>query len=253
MPSKICFASIDVEHDLGEVVRKFQGIENLNRILDIFKKHGIAATLFVTGQVLEKYPDLAKEWARNYEIGCHSFTHRFWNTLGLEERKKELTDYAELYQRVFQEKPRGFRAPSHVIDQEGIRLLEEEGFLYDSSIVPHYPPFKKYRGYKGRAPLLPYYPKDRKILEIPVRGQVLGIPLAGAWIGRLSALFYKILFSVYTPKFVTLNMHSWDILDWPTKKTRPEKFLRNLDKILRLLKNKNYQFLNGEQILKNRR
>jgi len=118
------------------------------------------------------------------------------------------------------------------------------GFLYDSSIVPHYPPFKKYRGYKGRAPLLPYCPRDRKILEIPVRGQVFGIPLAGAWIRGLPLWFYKILFLIYRPNFITLNMHSWDVLD--------PCFLNKLEKILKILKKRNYLFHNGEQILKNR-
>ncbi len=261
MPNKICFASIDVEHDLGEGERRFSGVENLDKILSIFKKHGIAATLFVTGQVLEKYGSLVKEWSGDFEIACHSFSHRFWNTLSFQEREKELTDYLNLYQEIFNEKPRGFRAPSHLIDREGIKLLEDRGFLYDSSVVPHYPFFKTYRGFRGRAPLLPYQPSsqdyrrrgDMKILEIPVRGQVFGIPLAGAWIGRLPFWFYQTLFKVYRPAFLTISMHSWDILDWPQKKTRPEHFLEKLDKTIALLKNKNYQFFNGEQILKNRR
>lgn len=261
MPSKICFTSIDVEHDRGEAERKFSGVENLEKILEIFKKHGIVATLFVTGQVLEKYGSLVKEWALDFEIACHSFSHHFWNTLGFQERERELTDYLDLYQKIFNVKPRGFRAPSHLIDQEGIKLLEDKGFLYDSSVVPHYPFFKKYRGFKGKAPLLPYQPSsdnyrqkgDMKILEIPVRGQVFGIPLAGAWIGRLPLWFYKTLFEIYCPAFLTINMHSWDILDWPQKKTRPEHFLENLEKIFALLKDKNYQFLNGQQLSKNRR
>lgn len=251
MPFKICFASIDIEHDRGEGERKFSGVENLDKILNIFKKHGVAATLFVTGECLEKYSGLVKEWSKDFEIACHSFTHRFWNTLSFEERKKELDDFIFLYQNIFGAKPISFRAPSHIIDQEGIKLLEAKGFLYDSSVVPHYPFFRKYRGFKGRAPLLPYHPsldnlrqkEDMKILEIPVRGQVFGIPLAGAWIGRLPLLFYKILFEVYCPNFLTLSLHSWDALN--------KECLKNLDKVLNLLKKKNYQFLNGKQILKN--
>ena len=78
MNKKICFASVDVED--GEA-------DHLDEILNIFKRYDIPATLFVTGQVLEKFHDLAKDWARDYEIACHSFTHRFWNALGFEERK----------------------------------------------------------------------------------------------------------------------------------------------------------------------
>ena len=275
MSAKTCFVSIDVEHDRGQGPariatparmtrvsvsggqsvaggeRKFSGVENLEKILEILKKHGIPATLFVTGQVLEKYSGLVKEWSKDFEIACHSFSHRFWNTLGLPEREKELIDYFALYQKIFNVKPKGFRAPSHLIDQAGIKLLEDQGFLYDSSVVPHYPFFKKYRGFKGKAPLLPYQPSpdnyrqkgNMKILEIPIRGQVFGIPLAGAWIGPTPFWFYKTLFEIYCPDFLTINMHSWD---------KSEQFLKNLEKIFILLKSKNYQFLNGEQIFENR-
>lgn len=228
MRNKICFASVDVEHP----------IDNLNQILEVFKKNNIPATLFITGEVLKQYSDLFKSPRSNYEIACHSFTHRFWNTLNSEEREKELDNFIFLYQNIFNEKPKGFRAPSHIIDEAGLQILEEKGFLYDSSIVPHYPPLKKYRGYKGKHALLPYYPVRRKILEIPVRGQMFGIPLAGAWITKLPLFFYRILFFFYCPKFITLSIHSWDKL-------------KNLEGIIRLLKNKNYQFLNGEQIYQN--
>ena len=230
MPNRICFVSVDVEHPIG----------NLNQILEIFRKNSIQATLFVTGKVLEQYPDFFKNLRADYEIACHSVTHRFWNTLDKEERKKELDDFISLYQSIFDGKPAGFRAPSHIMDEHGLEILEEKGFLYDSSIVPHYPPFKKYRGYRGRSPLLPHYPKNRKILEIPVRGQVFGIPLAGVWMSKLPVLFYKVMFLFYCPKFITLSIHSWD------------KF-ENLEKIIRLLISKRYKFINGAEIYQNYR
>lgn len=244
MGSRICFISIDVERDKREK-GKFRGVEEMGKILDIFGKYAISATFFVTGEVLKRYRFKAKSWANDYEISCHTFTHRFWNTLGKEEREKELDDFISLYRDIFKKNPRGFRAPSHIIDEEGIELLEEKGFLYDSSVVPHYPPFKKYRGYRGRFPLLPYCIQGLKILEIPLSGQIFGIPMAGAWISKIPPWFYYLLFKIYSPNFLTLSLHSWDALN--------EECLRNLNKILNLLKKKNYQFLNGEQIYQNYR
>lgn len=247
--SKVCFVSIDVEHDLAkDSTRKFQGVENLERFLKVFKKHNLPATLFVTGEVLEKYPNLVKEWSKYYEIGSHSFGHKFWDDLSNEERGKDLEKFIYLYQKIFDKNPQGFRAPSHLIDEEGLKILEKKNFLYDSSIIPHYPFFKKYRGYKGRAPLFPYHPSlkdikkpgEMKILEIPVVGQLGGIPLTGSWIKKMFLFFYRILFSFHQPHFITLNLHCWDSL-------KPKK----LNQILELLKNAKYQFLNGEQICKN--
>ncbi len=251
--AKTCFVSIDVEHDPQEGgQREFKGVESLERILEVFKKFGVSATLFVTGEVLEKYPELVKKWQRDHEIACHSFTHRFWNTIGQKDREWEIDSFLRLYKEVFSGAPAGFRAPSHLIDEKGMALLEEKGFSYDSSVMPHYPFFKKYRGYRGRAPLLPYHPDyenirkkgEAKILEIPPRGQMFGIPLAGVWMARLPFLFYWFLFQLYSPRFLTVNMHSWDIFG-------REAFLPHMEKILATLKKKNYRFSNGEQICKN--
>jgi hypothetical protein len=83
------------------------------------------------------------------------------------------------------------------------------------------------------------------ILEIPVRGQLLGIPLAGAWIRGFPVWIYRTLFLISRPNFITLNMHSWDILD--------PRFLKKLPLIIQILKNNQYQFSNGENIFENRR
>ena len=221
---KICFVSVDVE----------DGTERMEEILDIFKKYSISATLFVTGEVLQARSELVQEWSRNHEIASHSFTHRFWSGLGQEERRKELKDFISLYQDIFGQKPKGFRAPSHVIDAQGLALLKESGFLYDSSILPHYPPFKKYRGYQGKKPRQIHFIIDG-LLEIPVAGHFWGVPLAGAWVTKLPGWFYRILFFFYQPRFIALSWHSWDRL-------------KNLERIIKLLKSQGYHFLNGEQI-----
>lgn len=235
---KLCFVSIDVERT----------VENLDKILDIFQKYNVSATLFVTGRILEKYPELVRAWSRDFEIACHTFTHRHWDTISQKERETELENFNRLYGQVFNRKPAGFRAPTHIIDEQDIMLLQEKGFLYDSSIVPYYPLLKQYEGYQGRASLLPYHPAQHncrskgqmRLLEIPASGLLLGIPLAAAWFARLPLLFYKVLFTLRAPSFVNLSMHPWDIF-------KPG-FLGKLEKILKLLKGKNYQFSNGREI-----
>ncbi len=236
--NKVCFVSIDVE----------RSVENLDKILDIFKKYNLPATLFTTGYVLERYPERVLSWSRDFEIACHTFTHRYWDTISQEERETELEKFNKLYGQMFNRKPAGFRVPSHIIDESGLKLLENKGFLYDSSIVPHYPPFKRYRGYQGKAPLVPYYPDEQncrqkgkmRILEIPAAGGLFGLPLVGVWIIKLPFFIFKISLGIYQPPFITLSMHPWDNL-----KTR---FLRNLERMVKLLKSKNYQFANGREI-----
>lgn len=247
---RVCFVSIDVEHDFNTANDKtFSGVDTIDVVLGIFYKFSTPATLFVTGDVLSGFSGEVLEWAKDYEIASHSYSHKYFNDISDLEKRNEIEKFVEIYRNLLKCNPRGFRAPSHVIDNFTTKILEECGFLYDSSIVPHYPLIKKYRGYSGSAPLQPYSPSaedlrkygNMKILEIPVVGQIFGIPLAGAWIRKLPHSFYRSLFLVNSPEFITLSIHSWDgLLD--------KDFYSKLEKILRVLKNNGYVFKSGEQI-----
>jgi peptidoglycan/xylan/chitin deacetylase (PgdA/CDA1 family) len=263
---KICFVSVDVEDDQNHPLkplsqRTWEGARNLNNILDVFNRHNMPATLFTTGQVLERFPKLAKQWSKKYEIACHSFAHNFLNTMSEYEREQDLENYFKLYKKIFTKSPRGFRAPSHIIDPKQIKLLRDKGFLYDSSVVPRFPLLMKYRGFKRRAPITPYFPArancrkkgDMEILEIPVSGLLLGIPLWGGALRYIPFTTYKELFKIRAPSFISLSMHSWDaiLLKGRKSKNSGNKFLKILDRMIVFLETKNYKFMDGESIAKN--
>lgn len=244
---KICFLSIDVEKK--EENSSFEGVEKMDRMLDVFKKHKANATLFVTGEVLEKYPDLVKKWAKDYEIGCHGYQHITLDKLNLSEREKQVREFIELYKGIFKNSPKGFRAPRNVIDNEQFLILKKYGFLYDASIFPRYPWWKKrYAGYKSKERIVSYWidvpcHKDgasSKLLEIPESPAPFSIPLVGTWIRKSNVLIYKLLFLLKRPKFISFNMHSWDSVE--------KKYLEQLDKMLRYLEKVGYKFMSGEQI-----
>lgn len=254
---KICMVSIDVEEDLNQ--KTFHGVENLDKILKIFNKFGISATLFATGEVLEKYPDLIVKWSKKHEIACHGYYHVPLYELSISERKKQLENFCELYERILGKKPKGFRAVQHTIDNTQLKLLEDFGFEYDSSVVPRYVPIRKYVGYKGKAPTEPYYPSygdykkkgDMKMLEIPVTPLIFGISLYGTWIRVFGPNFYKFLLFLKKPEFISLAMHPWDAMEYEGafSKNSGEKFLECLDDILETLC-KNYKFKGGNEVLK---
>jgi len=242
---KTCFLSIDVESSDArsdramEDKKKFEGVERMDRMLDAFKKHNANATLFVTGEVLEKYPDLVKEWAKDFEIGCHNYYHKTLDTLDLKQREKQIKDFMELYQKIFKIIPKGFRAPRNVIDDDQFPILKKHGFLYDASVFPRYPWWKKrYAGYKGKKSVVPYYLKN-ELIELPESPAPFSIPLVGTWVRGLGMIFYRLLFLLRKPKFVSFNMHSWDSLE--------ENYIKQLDQMLRFLK-KSYSFKSGEEI-----
>lgn len=253
----ICMISVDVEEDLG-ARKSFYGVENFDRILKIFDRFDISATLFVTGEILENYPKLVKKWSKKHEIASHGYYHVPLSEILVSERKKQLEDFCKLYKKIFGERPKGFRAVQGIIDDVQLELLEKFGFTYDSSVIPKYPFFRKNDGYKGRAPAIPYNPSysdyrkkgSMKILEIPIAPLLFGFPLSGTWIRVFGPRFYKFLLMLKKPQLVSLTMHSWDCIEFEGaySKNSGRKFLGFLDEILKLLI-KNYMFANGQELI----
>ena len=253
---KVCMVSIDVEQDI-EDQKTFRGVENLDRILEIFDKLEVRATLFTTGEVLEYYPDLIARWSKKHEIACHGYYHVPLYELPIPEREKQLEDFCRLYERILGEKPRGFRAVKHTIDNVQLELLERFDFTYDSSVVPRYVPFRRYVGYQGKAPTEPYYPSygnhrekgDMKILEIPTTPLIFGISLYGTWLRTFGPRFYRFLLTMKKPQYISLAMHSWDCVKYKGKFSRNsgERFIEYLEKMLKIL-GKHYEFQPGEAI-----
>lgn len=255
---RTCMVSIDVEQDIGNH-KTFSGVENLDRILRILDEFELKATLFITGEVLESYPDLIERWSRKHEIACHGYYHVPLFQLSFSERGKQLENFTRLYEKVVGEKPKGFRAVKHTIDNTQLELLERFGFVYDSSVVPRYIPFRKYIGYKGKAPTEPYHPSydncrekgDMKILEIPTTPLIFGIPLYGTWLRALGPGLYRVLLTLKKPKFISLALHPWDAIEYKGSFSRNSgvRFLQILKELLTDIKSHGYILMNGSKIV----
>lgn len=258
---RICAVSVDVEEDLADLdlgkLKTFQGVESMDRILEVFNEFKLQTTLFVTGEIMEKYPILVEKWAERHEIACHGYYHVPLYKLSAAEREKQLEDYCTVYKRVLGQNLQGFRAVMQVIDNPQLKLLEESGFTYDSSVLPRYIPFRKCVGYKGKAPTEPYHPSydnykekgNHKILEIPNSPLIFGIPLMGTYIRVLSPSMYKVLLALSKPEFVGLAMHSWDVVHYhgSFSKNSGESFAGYLENVIKILA-KDYKFMSVGEI-----
>ena len=261
---RICAVSVDVEEDLADLEqdsgesKTFRGVESLDRILEVFNEFQLRATLFATGELLEKYPSLVEKWSGKHEIACHGYYHVPLYNLSIAEREKQLEDSCRVYRRILGRNPEGFRAVMHTIDNTQLRLLEKSGFTYDSSVVPKYVPFRKYVGYKGKAPTEPYHPSydnyrekgEHRILEIPNSPLIFGIPLSGTWIRMLGLSLYKVLLTLKKPAFISLAMHSWDAVQYhgSFSKNTGDTFIGYLGSIIKMLA-KDYRFMSAGEIV----
>jgi len=169
----------------------------LPRFLDLFDYYNIKATFFVVGKDL-LYPKrlaLLKETVkRGHEIANHSMTHaEGFSFLTYKEKLREIEDAENIIHDKLGVLTKGFRTPSNDVDSVVLKILEDKGYTYDSSLLPTYygPLIKRLKfsslrilrksHYLGRfkygfSPLEPYHPHedklwkkgDLKIIEIPI-------------------------------------------------------------------------------------
>jgi len=80
--------------DRKEVLLTFDGGSNANStpaILDILKAHGIRATMFLTGEFIQRYPELVRRIAREgHTVGNHTFSHPHLTSFSFNGRQSTL-------------------------------------------------------------------------------------------------------------------------------------------------------------------
>lgn len=194
------------------------------RFLDAFDRHGIRGTFFLVGcdiQVASHRRAARQIRDRGHEVGNHSWSHPYnLRKLRRAQKQTEIARAEGAIADAVGERPVGFRCPSGELDAEVLELLDERGYLYDSSFFPT--PFMwlfmvygrlfiRHESYQlGKltaafAPRRPYLPMSRCIHReraLEEDGpQVVEIPFSVTpWLG---IPFYGTLFRVFPPSFFT--------------------------------------------------
>ena len=92
------------------------------------------ATFFILGWVAERFPQLIREiHSRGHEVASHGYLHNLCNQQSHEELKKDLIDSKKLLEDIISAPVYGYRAPSFSIDNDILKIIEDCGYLYDSS------------------------------------------------------------------------------------------------------------------------
>jgi peptidoglycan-N-acetylglucosamine deacetylase len=190
-----------VKSHLDGIPRTNRSGDTVRRLLDLLDKFGHRCTFFLLSGAVEAYPALVREIEqRGHELAFHGHTHR---TL-YEHTPESFAGEVRAFLRILSgagvhSAPKGYRAPTFSLDGStswALGVLEENGFLYDSSI---FPARMRLYGVNG-APLGVYRPdpadirrgRDSGIVEFPLAVVKMGpvkVPASGGAYFRLMPYF----------------------------------------------------------------
>tara|TARA_B100000315_G_C14552811_1_gene576700 strand:+ start:306 stop:1253 length:948 start_codon:yes stop_codon:yes gene_type:complete len=168
-------------------------LSSIPRMLDLFDLYNFKTTFFIVGKDAKhtaKRNILKQIVNRGHELANHSLSHVY----GLAEqsfkkKKEEILEADKIISDIAGKKITGFRSPAYSVDEEILDILEENDYLYDSSLFPSFfcsliRYFQKNevaksaygKFYNGTAPLSLYHPLkgeiwkigNRRLVEIPV-------------------------------------------------------------------------------------
>ena len=192
--------------------------QSTDKLLKLFERHNIKATFFVLGWLAERLPALIRRiQSAGHEIASHGYGHQLCTELDSTALKDDILRSKKILESIIDAEIKGYRAPNFSINESLPSILQETGFIYDSS----YNDFAAH----GRYGSLPgsWATNNTGILknktgfyEIPVRNiKIFGksIPWAGGGYFRLLPvwLFKKgVEFFLRQEKFYLFYCHPWE-------------------------------------------
>lgn len=197
-------------------------------LLGLFERAGVRCTFFILGDVARFHPELVAEIAeRGHEIACHGMHHVDMTVLGPERFAEQLAENAELLRGITGRKPIGYRGPNLVFAPWATRILEDQGFVYDSTVCVSRPLGGKYKGW-AKAPLHPYRPSyadvaemgGARLVELPLPSfPVLKLAAGSAITTRIFGLHWALTALRHARRRGTTSyyLHPWEISPMPRR------------------------------------
>ncbi|WP_267401703.1 MULTISPECIES: polysaccharide deacetylase family protein [unclassified Chryseobacterium] len=248
-------------------------MDGLDIYLDILDQYDIKTTFFIVGELVEKLKDKIEIIKRKgHEICLHSYAHKRPLQLSLEDFKKDTILGVESFKNFTNTDVKGYRAPCFSLDRDRLDILRELGFEFDSSKIK----FDAHDLY-GRINISDFQDTDTNIYKkanfyefeaSTVEFLNKNLPVSG---GGYLRIFPWFLTKGLLKRFFKTNKHYFfyihpfefsenyniEVPENTNFKTKirfnmGRKSVENkMHKLIKLLKQNNYEFVTFNQIIKN--
>lgn len=105
------------------------------RVLDLLDRHSVRATFFVPGHTIDSFPrETEAILERGHELAHHSYAHVDPSQQSPGEERADMERALTALDRLGV-RPLGYRSPSADLSSVTLELVEEHGFVYDSSLM----------------------------------------------------------------------------------------------------------------------
>jgi peptidoglycan/xylan/chitin deacetylase (PgdA/CDA1 family) len=221
------YFTVDVEEDCPPFLNTWRGVERgLPRLLDVLAEEGVPATLFATGEVARRYPELMRmAVAAGHELGCHSDRHGRYVEMTEDAADADIGAASAALRALAPVV--SFRAPYLKFPAAYVPLLAAHGYAVDSSEGRH----KHLRARVHRA---------AGVLRVPASVSSLTLrwprPVRDALFGRLQ-------------EPVVLFCHPWEFVDlrheplrWDCRIWTGERALASVQSTIRYFKRRGASF-----------
>jgi peptidoglycan/xylan/chitin deacetylase (PgdA/CDA1 family) len=116
----------------------------LGRVVDLLDRHEIPASFFIPSISLRLNPGMADVIKRSgkHEFAVHGWIHELNSRLPADEERELLVRAIDHLTEVTGERPVGYRAPSWNFSPNTLSIIQELGFIYESSLMADDRPYE---------------------------------------------------------------------------------------------------------------
>jgi len=225
-------------------------------LLELFRKHDIKVTFFITGYFAEREPEQVRRiMEEGHEVAAHGYEHHY---RGREfDMGADIKRVKKVLEKITGKKVKGFRSPQAQYSSELLRILDKTGYEYDSSLHPAYLP-----GYynHSKKPLRIHKPiSELKIIEIPIAVlPQLRLPIVWMFMRIFGVRYAQLGVDVLERRRINANLyfHSWEFVSMNSENVpiyftlrTGRKFVKMLNKFIRINKKKGRKFVRLDETL----